>query len=232
MNSDKIYQQEKLSNKLNTSNSLASNNILKKKSQILTESQINNNTKFQLNDENDPEYTNDFSMASLKVLNNMMRNQNANENPELIKLMTSDNPEDFSKLEAHQREKIADKIDKFLEKKSKNLEVIQEKVNEEFEKVYTFTPQINGEKALRRNFEEFISDQFNHIKKMNEKIQNIKNENDRKNNADGYPKISEKSKKIFEEKLKSDVPVYMRLYLKKPRENKSDVLKAPNSKIV
>lgn len=121
LNSDKIYQEDKFNKKLVSSGSNSSGNYLKKKSQI-NNNNVNNNN-FQLNDSHDPEYTNDFSMAYLKVLNNMMKNPNSNENPELLKLLTSDNPEDFSKLEAHQREKIANKIDKFLEKKSKNLEV-------------------------------------------------------------------------------------------------------------
>ena len=162
----------------------------------------------------------------------MIRNPNTTENPDLIKIMTSDNPDDFSKLEAHQRERIAEKIEKFLEKKTKNLEVIQERVNEEFEKVYTFTPQINSEKNIRRNFEQFINDQFNHIKKMNEKIQNLKNENDKKNFSENCPKISEKSKKIFEEKLKTDIPVYMRLYQTKNKETKAEALKNSNQKNV
>ena len=213
------------------SSSSASTNTFKKKSQIISDTSSNYN-KFQLNDANDPEYTNDFSMAYLKVLNNMVKNPNSNENPDLLKLMTSDNEEDLSKLEAHQREKIAEKIDRFLDKKSKNLEVIQEKVNEEFEKVYTFTPQINQDKNLKRNFEQFINDQLNHVKKTNEKIQNLKNENDKRNNIDNCPKISEKSKKIFEEKLKTDLPVYMRLYQSKTKETKSEILKNSNNKIV
>ena len=95
LNSDKIYQEDKQIKKLNGSNSNASGNYLKKKSQIGTK--VINNNNFQLNDANDPEYTNDFSMAYLKVLNNMMKNPNSNENPELLKILTSDNPEDFSK---------------------------------------------------------------------------------------------------------------------------------------
>ena len=70
------------------------------------------------------------------------------------------------------------------------------------------------------------------MKKTNEKIQNLKNENDKRNNIDNCPKISEKSKKIFEEKLKTDLPVYMRLYQSKTKETKSEILKNSNNKIV
>lgn len=215
---------------MNASSSVSSNISLKKKSNFGVENL--DPTKYQLPDNRDPEYTNDFSMASLKVLNNMMKNPQAQENPELLKLLTSDNPDDFSKLEANQRERIASKIESFLEKKSRKLEVIQERVNEEFEKVYTFNPQTNNEKNIRRNFEQFINDQINHVKKTNEKIQNLKSKTEKENYVDSCPKISEKSKKIFEEKLKTDVPVYMRLYQSKVKEVKNEILKKSDTKSV
>ena len=108
--------------------------------------------------------------------------------------------------------------------------MIQEKVNEEFDKVYTFTPQTN-DKSNKRRFEEFLNDQMNHAKRLNEKLQNLKNENDRKNYFDSCPKISEKSKRIFEQKMKTDLPVYMRLYQSKIKDDKKE-LKTSNTKSV
>lgn len=103
MNSDKLYQEEK--------KKLKSNNSKK---------EIGKN--YKLYDPNDPEYTQDFNMAYLKVLNNMMKNSSKVENPEILKILTSD-ATDLSMLTSNQRERITDKIEKYLEKKTKKLEV-------------------------------------------------------------------------------------------------------------
>lgn len=66
-----------------------------------------------------------------------------------------------------------DKIKNWIEKKNKNLEIIQEKVNEEFQKNYTFTPAVNVDKKssmIKRNFEQFYNDQETHKKKITEKL--------------------------------------------------------------
>jgi len=61
-----------------------------------------------------------------------------------------------------------------LEKKTKNLEIIQEKINEEYKKIHTFAPNTNNnDKKNRRNLEQFLNDQEEYQKKIASKKMDV-----------------------------------------------------------
>jgi glutaredoxin 2 len=65
----------------------------------------------------------------------------------------------------------------WIERKNKNLEIIQERIDEEFQKNHTFTPQINFDKkssVIKRNFDQFLEDQANYKKRLTDKISMVK----------------------------------------------------------
>lgn len=72
---------------------------------------------------------------------------------------------------------VEEKIKKWIEKKNKNLEIIQEKLDDEYQKNCTFAPSINVDKKsmIKRNFDQFYYDQESHKKKITEKITTVNN---------------------------------------------------------
>ena len=94
---------------------------LTKSSKYLNKKSLSN---FQLKDKNDPEMTNDFSIACLKILKKMTKNEGEC-NKKIAKILTSDNSTtDFSKLTANMKQKIITTTEEFVEKRALKIEVI------------------------------------------------------------------------------------------------------------
>lgn len=195
----------------------------------------------------DPELNQDFNVALTKVLSKMMKESN-NPNQEVFDILLADRDkieEELQKYEFSKKTKIDEKIKNWIDKKNRSLEVIQEKLNEDFQKVYTFTPNVGNSKnsMIKRNFGQFLEDQENHKKKIKEKLDMLR-ENKLKESINNYqtaPKINQISKKIAENKLKNDQvmnsdgnKVHERLYKKRNQNLKASMLKSPsnfNSKV-
>lgn len=120
-----------------------------------------------------------------------------------------------------------------MEKKNRSLEAIQEKVNDEFQKKYTFTPNIEKSKnqnIAKRNLGQFLEDQANHKKKIQEKLNLLKEAKikEKMDDCQSTPKINEISKRLAEEKNKTENignSVHDRLYNKRNLNAKSSILK-------
>ena len=108
--------------------------------------------------------------------------------------------------------KISIKLQSYLEKKNKKLETIQEKINEEKNKELTFMPNNANKKKKLRTFQEFITSQKEHIKKVQEKIILLRKQIniDESSNYYGIPVIDSNSRKIFAKNQNQNV--YDRLY--------------------
>ena len=77
----------------------------------------------------------------------------------------------------------------------------------------TFTPHTNKSK-VKRNLDEFLKSQDDHVKKIQEKKENLKQHLDKqfKESESFQPKINRQSKN-----KKEDTPVYDRLYHRKEK---------------
>jgi hypothetical protein len=187
---------------------------------------------FHIHSENDnPEFTNDFGTARKKVLSKMTKD---GENPELIKLLLGDKERSTTELETLEtvnRDYIDHKIKNYLSNKQKKVESIQNKINEDFMQKHTFNPELVSEPkglAERRNFDQFLMDQNNHNKKVQDKIKIAQDELKKKEDEiikESHPKVDINSAKIFDEKFKSESPTHVRLYNKRFQNTKKEVLK-------
>lgn len=187
---------------------------------------------FHIHSENDnPEFTNDFGTARKKVISKMGKD---GENAELIKLLLGDKDKTTNELETLEtvnRDYIDHKVKNYLSNKQKKFESIQNKINEDFMQKHTFNPELVNEPkgiAERRNFDQFLIDQNNHNKKVQDKIKIAQDENKKKEDElmkESHPKVDVNSAKIFEEKFKSESPTHVRLYNKRFQNTKKESLK-------
>ena len=174
----------------------------------------------------------DFDTALTKILSQMVKDPNkkikGNEN-ELYDILLCDREvieNELNKINFSKKVNMSEKIKTYLDKKEKKLKTIEEKVNQEFNKKYTFAPVINTGAstinpnvsqiaAKKRNLNEFLKDQENYQKKIEEKRSQLKDSQDRKaiEELKLKPQICNTSKKIVQEKFKGE-EVYKRLYNK------------------
>ena len=182
--------------------------------------------------EKDPEFTNDFKTATKKILHRMCQSK---ENEELLKILITDKNKfqsDLEVLEHVNKDNIENKVKFYLSKKQKNLEKIDERMKEEFMQKYTFNPEIISENrenntVNRRNWDQFLTDQETHMKRVQEKIKMAKDEMVKKENQiiqESHPKVDQHSEKIFQEKIKTEDPTHLRLYKKRFNNAKNEVL--------
>jgi len=177
-------------------------------------------------------------MNDEELLNYLLKNEEyekeENEENNIVKNNEKNNKENKNKI------KELKKIDEYLEKRSKKLEIIQEKIDEEKNKnkkrnkltnqSNSNSNNSNGINKKNKNkltrFEEFIKSQKSHIEKVKEKISKLKNEQKKVYNDLCYniPEICDNSKKIME---KNNKKVVDRLYNSKkelPISNTQDTL--------
>lgn len=97
------------------------------------------------------------------------------------------------------RDHIQNKVRSILEKKNKRLDVnrliikiIQERLNDDFNQNHPFCPKTNvHDKSHLGDLNEFLNSQYNHLKKVDENIKNLKEETDKKIVLPTKPKIDE-----------------------------------------
>jgi len=105
---------------------------------------------------------------------------------------------------------------RFWRKKAKKMDVLNSKADDEFLKRHTFTPQTHANKG-DLNFKKFLENQKEHLDKINDVVGIIKEENEEVINAEitHHPNINYKSEILFDEKIKTNQPTYLRLYNKR-----------------
>ena len=162
-------------------------------------------------------------MNDEELLNYLLKNEEyekeENEENNIVKNNEENDKEKVNKM------KELKKIDEYLDKRSKKLEIIQEKIDEEKnknKKRNKISNQNNNNsnnsniinkrnKSKLRTFEEFIKSQKSHIEKVKEKISKLKNEQKKVYDdlCHKIPEICDNSKKIME---KNNKKVVDRLY--------------------
>lgn len=179
----------------------------------------------------DPELSSDFNTALTKILSKMVKDSD-NHNNEVLDILLQDKDKIEDELRKYndftKRNKIDEKVKSWIDKKNKNLEIIQEKLNEDFQKNCTFAPSVQKGANQKRNLNQFLEDQEQHKKKIQTKLDQLREERIRETNNDYQtaPKINESSKKMVEEKLnKEGNKVHERLYNKRQagREKKDSI---------
>jgi hypothetical protein len=172
---------------------------------------------------NDPEFTNDFGTACIKVFAKMSENQ---ENKDLLNLLVSDKEvlrSELTKLDIN-RKYIENKINSYVQQREKKLHDIAMKMEEDFETKCTFAPVLVAERQIQsRNLEEFLQSQKNHEKRIEDKVRAQK-EDQIKKEQPGNPKIDPNSQKIYDARIKTEEPTFMRLYKKRFNNEKKNVL--------
>ena len=191
---------------------------------------LNFNTKIPEEPENEEDDDSDFNKALTKVLSNMAKNKNVNNN-QLYDLLVSDKDiveNELKKYNFNKNINISSKIQNYIDKKNKNINEIKQKKEEEFKQKYTFTPIINKKNNInnkKRNLNQFLKDQEEYQQKINEKITNIKDSQIKKEEEELKlkPKIQITSEKMAQEKYKGE-EVFKRLY-NKPQKKIFEVKK-------
>ena len=191
---------------------------------------LNFNTKIPEEPENEEDDDTDFNKALNKVLSNMAKNKNIDNN-QLYDLLVSDKDiveNELKKYNFNHNINISSKIQNYIDKKNKNLNEIKQKKEEEFKQKYTFTPVINKKNNInnkKRNLNQFLKDQEEYQQKINEKITNIKDSQIKKEEEELKlkPKIQITSEKMAQEKYKGE-EVFKRLY-NKPQKKIFEVKK-------
>ena len=191
---------------------------------------LNFNTKIPEEPENEEDDDTDFNKALNKVLSNMAKNKNIDNN-QLYDLLVSDKDiveNELKKYNFNKNINISSKIQNYIDKKNKNINEIKQKKEEEFKQKYTFTPVINKKNNInnkKRNLNQFLKDQEEYQQKINEKITNIKDSQIKKEEEELKlkPKIQITSEKMAQEKYKGE-EVFKRLY-NKPQKKIFEVKK-------
>ena len=186
---------------------------------------LNFNTKIPEEPENEEDDDSDFNKALTKVLSNMAKNKNVNNN-QLYDLLVSDKDiveNELKKYNFNKNINISSKIQNYIDKKNKNINEIKQKKEEEFKQKYTFTPIINKKNNInnkKRNLNQFLKDQEEYQQKINEKITNIKDSQIKKEEEELKlkPKIQITSEKMAQEKYKGE-EVFKRLYNQPQKKN-------------
>jgi hypothetical protein len=178
-----------------------------------------NNERVVLPSRDNPEYTNDFNTACIKVFAKMSSEDG---NKDLLNILVADKDllkSEIGKLD-NNRNYIESKLNNYYLQKQKKIDTIVERQNAEFEKQYKFAPELLKDNGEKRNLEQFLKDQDSHIKKIEDKLKRFRDSSIEL--PANHPKVDPNSQKIYESKFKTEEPTYMRLYNKKNKENKED----------
>jgi hypothetical protein len=122
-----------------------------------------------------PEMTYDFRTACNRVAD-------GNADKSLKLLVTKKAMAKTKNLEASKRDHIATKVDFYISKKTKKIENIKDKMDEDNFKGCTFRPVTNNpvNSETKRPLEEFLTFQSNHLKKVQEAVKGMKEEGENK----------------------------------------------------
>ena len=200
----------------------------------LNDNNYNKNDKFHIyREENDPEFTSDFNSATKKVLSKLT---NEEKDEEVMKILFSDNslvPKKESTKTEVTREEIANKVNQALSHKQEVIEKIVNQVNEEYNQKHPFAPSVNPSTTEnKRNLNQFLEDQKNHLQKVQEKIKSLKEKEIEREDKDkvSKPKIDKNSEALFKKVVKTDEPVHLRLFNKKYATAKTNLLQEKEKK--
>ena len=196
----------------------------------------NTNTRpnfYQNNDNITPETINNFESAKLQIYKNILSDEN-NSN-ELYKLLIPE--DDKNKLEKKlynlKPQQIKQKVNNFYKNKSNKIENIKNKIQEEEVKDCTFIPKLVSKKGTyynneKRNLEEFIKAQEDHLKTVKNNIDLAINDTEKKlkDKLTLRPNIDKYSEKLVKDsRLKNeDQNDYAGLRLYKKRNNQQQKL--------
>ena len=173
--------------------------------------------------EGDPEFIKDINVAGY-----LLKDQIQETNEDIAKLLFDDFMPNPNNKKIITRKEIGEKVKKALDKKRKNLEIIEAKMYEEQKIEETFSPVINHRKngENRRNLDIFLKDQNNFQKKVEQKKKNIllRNESEKQSLYIGYPIINKNSEEIAK-KMNNDENVYVRLYKAKSKNKEKEMEK-------
>ena len=161
-------------------------------------------------EEGNPEFIKDMNYAKYKLKKKLRT-----ENELVADLLFNGTNLSSNTHKSLSRKEIGEKIKKSLEKKRKNLEKIEWQLFEKEKLENTFTPSINHKKKdeTRRNFDNFLKDQYEYQKKIRIKKGNLlaKSKSEEQLLFIGHPKIN-KNSELIAKKLDLDKNVYLRLY--------------------
>lgn len=184
-----------------------------------------------------PEFTVDFNTAVKKIYSKMAKDKNPS-TEELLKILVSDPhhlSEEVAKLDIVKREYIDEKVKTVLNKKKQNIENIKTMLDQDYAEKHPFTPTLvkYEQSPPRRNLDQFLSDQQNHLKRLQEKIKMIQDDDKAKEDTivkQMHPKVDLNSEKIFKRVISTDEPTHLRLYNKRYQNTKKELLKSKQDK--
>jgi len=152
-----------------------------------------------------PECTKDFNTAQMKLVKKINDQRDiSSRDKKIIKLMvTKKKIKKTDNLKCFSKDHIEKKLNNYNDIRMKNIESIQDKVNDNFYELHTFHPKTNAAKGDLRDLNHFLVSQTNHLLRINDKVNTIKQNEEKKLIFSHNPKVDEKSCKIFNEKYKS-----------------------------
>ena len=167
--------------------------------------------------EGSPELIKDINAAAF-----LLKDQIIEENEDVAKILFDDISKTKKEKKTITGKEISKKVKEILERKKKNLAIIEEKMREGKKDEEKFIPKINKRKkdGARRDLNTFLESQNKFLKDIENKIQSKQKiqEDDIKKKNFIKPKIDKNSEKIVE-KLSNTGPAYMRLYNKRTENN-------------
>lgn len=127
---------------------------------------------FILPKQGNPEFSADFEKAKRNVYKQFEKADDSDKILKSLLFLDLDKNKKTVFLEPITANAIKNKVEQFMNKKQKVIDEISNQADEEFIKNCTFKPEIFSEQSHqeKRNLKEFVEDQNNHLKKVNEKI--------------------------------------------------------------
>jgi len=170
--------------------------------------------------EGNPELVKDINVAA-----NLLKDQIAEENQDVAKLLFDDITKTKSEKKILTGKEIGEKIKKTLENKKKHLQKIENEMYKNKKDIETFKPTINHRKndGEKRNLNTFLKNQKEFMQDVMRKKQDlmIQLETAMKDSISEKPKVNKNSEKLAE-KISGTGPAYMRLYNKRS-QNKEKI---------
>ena len=170
--------------------------------------------------EGNPELVKDINVAA-----NLLKDQIAEENQDVAKLLFDDITKTKSEKKILTGKEIGEKIKKTLENKKKHLQKIENEMYKNKKDIETFKPTINHRKndGEKRNLNTFLKNQREFMQDVMRKKQDlmIQLETAMKDSISEKPKVNKNSEKLAE-KISGTGPAYMRLYNKRS-QNKEKI---------
>ena len=221
---------------LNTSNSLIDTcnvNLNNRLSFFKVQEKILENSLDDVDVTYDNININEISEAALTSFINKEQTKQLNDEEILEYLISNDTKDPASKTQNKQiLTTLSMKLEKYLEKKNKKLETIQEKINHENSLLCPFSPDIHGKRRKWKSFQQFIDFQHEHLQRVRDKIHQLKQSlnDDDMSLYRKVPLINKNSRKIASN-INEETNVYDRLYNKMKYNNELTNSNSTNSLI-